>query len=60
MCKNSRCSHEFAIVAARCVGSSYAVFPNRIVYRVEGDVVLVVAVIHAAQHDRRWKERAQI
>jgi plasmid stabilization system protein ParE len=32
-------------------------FPYRIVYRVEGDVVLVIAVIHAAQHDRRWKER---
>ena len=32
-------------------------FPYRIIYRVEGDVVLIIAVIHAAQHDRRWKER---
>jgi plasmid stabilization system protein ParE len=32
-------------------------FPYRIVYRVEDDVVLILGVIHAAQHDRRWKER---
>ena len=32
-------------------------FPHRVIYRVEADVVLVIAVIHAAQHDRRWKER---
>jgi ParE-like toxin of type II ParDE toxin-antitoxin system len=30
-------------------------FPYRIVYRVAGDVVLIIAVIHAAQHDPRWK-----
>ncbi len=32
-------------------------FPYRIVYRFEGDVVTVVAVIHAARHDRHWRER---
>jgi hypothetical protein len=32
-------------------------FPYRIIYRIEGDVVLIIAVIHAAQHDRRWKQR---
>jgi toxin ParE1/3/4 len=32
-------------------------FPYRIIYRVERDVVLIIAVIHAAQHERRWKER---
>jgi toxin ParE1/3/4 len=33
-------------------------FPHRIVYRVSGKTVLVIAVIHAARHDRHWKERA--
>ena len=29
--QNSRCSHEFAILAARCVGSSHAVsLPHRV------------------------------
>jgi plasmid stabilization system protein ParE len=32
-------------------------FPYRIVYRVHADVVTVVAVIHAARHDRHWQER---
>ena len=32
-------------------------FPYRIVYRFHGDVVTVVAVIHAARHDRQWRER---
>jgi plasmid stabilization system protein ParE len=32
-------------------------FPYRIVYRVEGDLITVVAVIHAAHHDREWKQR---
>ncbi len=34
-------------------------FPYRIVYRVQGEVVVVLAVLHAAQHDRHWKERAR-
>lgn len=32
-------------------------FPYRIIYRVTGDVVLVIAVIHAARHERNWKKR---
>ncbi|MBE7502339.1 MAG: type II toxin-antitoxin system RelE/ParE family toxin [Verrucomicrobiales bacterium] len=32
-------------------------FPYRIVYRVKGDSITVVAVIHAARHDREWKRR---
>lgn len=32
-------------------------FPYRIVYRVKGDLVTVVAVIHAARHDREWRKR---
>ncbi len=32
-------------------------FPYRIVYRVKRDVITVVAVIHAARHDRHWRER---
>jgi hypothetical protein len=32
-------------------------FPYRIIFRVIGDTVVVYAVIHAARHDRRWKER---
>ncbi len=32
-------------------------FPYRIIYRVKGSVITVVAVIHAARHDREWKRR---
>jgi len=32
-------------------------FPYRIVYRFADDLVTVVAVIHAARHDRHWQER---
>jgi len=32
-------------------------FPYRIIYRIKGDAVLIIAVIHAAQYERRWKER---
>lgn len=32
-------------------------FPYRIVYRVTGDSILVVAVIHAARSEQTWKER---
>jgi toxin ParE1/3/4 len=32
-------------------------FPYRIVYRFADDAVTVVAVIHAARHDRHWRER---
>jgi toxin ParE1/3/4 len=34
-------------------------FPYRIIYRVEEaeTAVVVVAVLHAARHDRRWYER---
>jgi toxin ParE1/3/4 len=32
-------------------------FPYRIVYRVDEDVILVIAVIHAARHDREWRRR---
>lgn len=33
-------------------------FPYRIVYRVKGNLVTVIAVIHAARHDREWKKRS--
>lgn len=32
-------------------------FPYRVFYIVREDVVVVFAVIHAARHDRAWKER---
>lgn len=32
-------------------------FPYRIVYRVADEIIVVVAVIHAARHDWRWKDR---
>ena len=32
-------------------------FPYRIVYRVKLDLITIVAVIHAARHDRHWRER---
>jgi toxin ParE1/3/4 len=32
-------------------------FPYRIIYRVAGDVILIIAVIHSARHDRHWKRR---
>jgi len=32
-------------------------FPYRIIYRVSGQTVLVIAVVHAARHDRHWKKR---
>ena len=32
-------------------------FPYRIIYRVSGTVVLVIAVIHTARHDRHWQRR---
>jgi toxin ParE1/3/4 len=32
-------------------------FPHRIVYRVKADLIAVIAVVHAARHDREWKSR---
>ena len=32
-------------------------FPYRIVYRVNGEHITIIAVVHAARHDRHWKER---
>jgi toxin ParE1/3/4 len=34
-------------------------FPYRIIYRIEEEkkTVVVVAVLHAAMHDQRWRER---
>jgi toxin ParE1/3/4 len=32
-------------------------FPYRICYRVQGERITVLAVIHAARHDRHWKRR---
>lgn len=32
-------------------------FPYRIVYLVSADTVTIVAVIHAARHDREWSKR---
>ena len=33
-------------------------FPYKIYYRVEGEVVVVLAVIHSARHDREWMKRS--
>jgi len=33
-------------------------FPYRIVYRVQGEEILVIAVLHAARHEREWKKRS--
>jgi plasmid stabilization system protein ParE len=32
-------------------------FPYRVVYRVQGELITVIAVLHEARHDRHWKER---
>jgi toxin ParE1/3/4 len=32
-------------------------FPYRIIYRVQGELVIIIAVLHAARHDRHWKRR---
>jgi plasmid stabilization system protein ParE len=32
-------------------------FPYRVIYRVQGDLITIIAVLHAARHDRHWKER---
>jgi toxin ParE1/3/4 len=32
-------------------------FPYRIIYEVANDTVLVISVLHAARHDRYWRER---
>jgi toxin ParE1/3/4 len=32
-------------------------FPYRIVYRVDGERVTVLAVLHTARHDREWRRR---
>lgn len=34
-------------------------FPYRIVYRLEGESIVMLAVLHAKQHDRRWRKRAR-
>lgn len=34
-------------------------FPYRVIYRVENDCVLVLAILHAARHERRWRQRAK-
>ncbi len=34
-------------------------FPYRIVYRIEGDSIVVLALVHAKQHDRHWRKRAR-
>jgi len=32
-------------------------FPYRIIYEVTKDTVLIISVLHAARHDRHWRER---
>ena len=34
-------------------------FPYRVFFIVRQDAIIVFAVIHAAQHDRVWKDRAE-
>src|SRR6266498_5482669 len=33
--------------------------PYRIVYRIEGQSIVVLALLHAKQHDRHWRKRAR-
>ena len=32
-------------------------FPYRIIFIVRDDAIVVLAVLHAARHDRRWRQR---
>jgi plasmid stabilization system protein ParE len=32
-------------------------FPHRIVYRVQEDLITVLAVVHMARHEREWRRR---
>jgi plasmid stabilization system protein ParE len=32
-------------------------FPYRIVFRITGSLITVIAVLHSARHDRHWRER---
>jgi len=32
-------------------------FPYRIVYRVDGEMVTIVAVLHSMRHDHEWRKR---
>ncbi|MCD5417498.1 type II toxin-antitoxin system RelE/ParE family toxin [Candidatus Bipolaricaulota bacterium] len=32
-------------------------FPFGVFYRIEGDSIVVVAVLHGSRHPKRWKER---
>ena len=34
-------------------------FPYRIVYRIEGESIIVLAVLHAKRHDQQWVKRAR-
>ena len=33
-------------------------FPYRVVYRITGDLITVIAVLHSARHDRQWRKRS--
>lgn len=32
-------------------------FPYRIVFRIEDNLITVLAVLHSARHDRQWRKR---
>jgi toxin ParE1/3/4 len=32
-------------------------FPYRIIYEVANETLLIIAALHAARHDRNWRER---
>ncbi|HEY0725266.1 MAG TPA: type II toxin-antitoxin system RelE/ParE family toxin [Pyrinomonadaceae bacterium] len=32
-------------------------FPYKVVYKIQDQLVTVVAVLHTARHERRWKQR---
>lgn len=42
-----------------CAGDSPQRFPYRVIYQVceQEQLVLVVAVLHSARHDRHWQRR---
>lgn len=49
--------HLFPLVHRRTRRVLMRRFPFGIYYRVESDVLVVVAVMHASRHPRHWKRR---
>jgi plasmid stabilization system protein ParE len=54
----ARTPNQFAKVDRRHQACPVARFPFRIVYRIEAERILVVAVVHAKRKPYYWKDRA--